>query len=339
MSVIEPILVRYPFLPSAREVLNDFPLDDEIVRMFHGPITSQALYRLTSAIKHFNANEDMQRVRGFRYEPYDVRTKDFGHNPDAIEFFSYFAAVYASKNEAFLTNALARTEATRAKSFFVNEELMNMVAVLREMVQLDLRISEDRQLTTTTLMNYLQVSTKYYLSKEDRWKLVNLPLKDGILYFSENMIKDLFASVVQGFMLSGMRSLRRSPVPDAVKPLVEEMKPFVPSRPISQQGHYQYVERLLQHKITDGRHRVIWLILAPYFVTVKGMDEGSAIEAVLSYIGDTKYRQFVAYNVKRAIRNGLLPPSEESLRTKHPDLFQILPKEAVRSEIIKRKQK
>ena len=60
---------------------------------------------------------------------------------------------------------------------------------------------------------------------------------------------------------------------------------------------------------------------------------------MLAYIGETKYRQFVTYNVRRAVRNGLLPPSEQSLRSKHPDILQLLPKEVIRDEIVKRKQR
>jgi Primase X len=340
MQAIDEMVVKYPFLPSAREKLNAYPLDDETVKMLHDPIMSQAFHRLDSAIKRLRLGENMQSVRDFRYESYRTRTKDTGPNSDVIDFYSYFTAVFGAKDEPYLMNALARTEATRAKSFFVTENPANVVSILREMINLELTLLPDEVTVTIPVMNYLQVSTRYDLNKKgDRFKLVNLPLDSGIVYCSINTMKDLFAAVVQGFMLSGMRSLRRSPIPDFIRPLVDELRPQIPVRPASSRGQYQYVERLLQRKITDGRHRVIWLILAPYFVTVKGMDEGSAIEAVLSYIGDTKYRQFISYNVKRAVRNGLLPPTEASLRSKHPDIVQVLPKDVIQYEAIKRKQK
>ncbi len=340
MEVIDSLLVNYPFLPSARETLNDYPLDGDTVRMLHDAIMNQAQYRIDSAIKHAKNHSEMQRVRDFRYEPYNVRTKDYGPNPEVVEFYSYFAAVFAAKDESFLVNALARTEATRAKTLFVNERPEVMIAVLRQMVQLGLTLSKDGLEVTVPVVNYLRVSTRYGLtSKEDKWKLVNLPLEGGTVHLSMNTVRDLFASVVQGFMLAGMRSLRKSPVPESVRGLAEELRQKTPARPRSQGGQYQYIERLLQSKITDGRHRVIWLILVPYFVTVKGMDEGSATEAVLAYVGDTSYRRFVTYNVKRAVRNGLFPPSESSLRTKHPDVFNLLPKEIFQYETVKARQK
>jgi hypothetical protein len=150
--------------------------------------------------------------------------------------------------------------------------------------------------------------------------------KRSRMSFTVNDVRDLFAALVQGLMISGMRSLRSAPVPEFVHSLVEEFRPLIPRPPPRQQNQFDYIRRLLEHPITDGRHRVIWLILAPYFTTVRGMDEASATDAVLSYIGDAKYKQFIRYNVRRALRSGLYPVSEQSVRTKHPDIMAVLPK-------------
>jgi len=46
----------------------------------------------------------------------------------------------------------------------------------------------------------------------------------------------------------------------------------------------------------------------------------------MTYIGDAKYKQFVRYNVRRSMKSGLFPLSEQSIRQKHPDIAAILPK-------------
>ncbi|MGH9920814.1 MAG: hypothetical protein ACRD6W_18340, partial [Nitrososphaerales archaeon] len=253
---------------------------------------------------------------------------------DAIEFYSYFVAVLASKNEPFLTQALARTEAARAHALFVKEKPpQQMISLFNEAVGLQFQIGfetlrggEVRTVITCPFENYLEVATEYELTREPKWQLVNMSLKGGFVYFSVNNIKDLFAALVQGLMISGMRSLRSAPVPDFVQSLVDEFRPLIPRPPPRQQNQFDYIKRLLEHPITDGRHRVIWLILAPYFTTVRGMDEASATEAVLGYIGDARYKQFIRYNVRRAMRSGLFPLSEQSIRTKHPDVMAVLPK-------------
>lgn len=43
-------------------------------------------------------------------------------------------------------------------------------------------------------------------------------------------------------------------------------------------------------------------------------------------------RRFVEYNVRRARRNGLLPPTFSTLKTEHPDIYWLLPKEVVAAE-------
>jgi hypothetical protein len=326
---VDPRLVKYPFLRSARDFLLSYPLD-EIVKSVYRPILDQARYRLTLAVK--NPRFDVQNVRLLGYESYERRTRDTRNPEDVIEFYSYFVAVLASKNEPFLTLALARTEAARAKTFFVKEPPHQMIALLKEAAGLELKVEAGAErgggpaVITCPFERYLAVTTEYELTKEPRWQLVNTRLSGGLVYFSVNDVRDLFAALVQGLMISGMRSLRSAPVPEFVQSLVDEFRPLIPRPPPRQQSQFDYIQRLIQHPITDGRHRVIWLILAPYFTTVKGMDEASATEAVLSYIGDSRYKQFIRYNVRRAMKSGLFPLSEQSIRRKHPDIMAVLPK-------------
>ena len=305
---VDTKLVKYPFLRSARDFLLSYPLD-EVVKSVYRPILDQARYRLTLAVK--NPNFDVQNVRLLGYQSYERWSKDTNSPEDVIEFYSYFVAVLASKNEPFLTLALARTEAARAKTFFIKEPPEQMIALLKEAAGLELKVEpgaerggEGPPVITSPFEKYLAVTTEYELTREPRWQLVNMRLSGGLVYFTVNDVRDLFAALVQGLMISGMRSLRSAPVPEFVQSLVEEFRPLIPRPP----------------------HRSIWMILAPYFTTVRGMDEASATDALLSYIGDARYKQFIRYNVRRALKNGLFPLSEQSIRTKHPDIMAVLPK-------------
>jgi hypothetical protein len=328
---VDPKLVKYPFLRSARDFLLSHPLD-EVVKSVYRPILDQARYRLTLAKD--NPSFDIQNVRKLGYQSYERRYKNSSEPEDIIEFYSYFVAVLASKNEPFLTQALARTEAARAHAFFVKEKSpQQMIALFNEAVGLQFQVGfetfrggEVRTVITCPFENYLEVATDYELTREPKWHLVNMRLKGGFIYFSVNNIKDLFAALVRGLMISGMRSLRSAPVPEFVQSLVDEFRPLIPRPPPRQQTQFDYIKRLLERPIADGRHRVIWLILAPYFTTVRGMDEASAADAVLAYIGDARYKQFIRYNVRRAMRSGLFPLSEQSIRQKHPDIMAVLPK-------------
>jgi hypothetical protein len=327
---VDPKLVKYPFLRSARDFLLTYPLD-EVVKSVYRPILDQARYRITLAKD--NPSIDIQNVRKLSYQSYDRRHRGTSDPDDVIEFYSYFVAVLASKNEAFLTMALAKTEAARAHALFVKEPLQQMIALFNEAAGLKLSVGVESGrggdvsiLITCPVENYLEVATDYELTREPRWHLVNMRLSDGLVYFTVNGVRDLFAALVQGLMISGMRSLRSAPVPEFVRSLVDEFRPLLPRSPPRQQNQFDYIQRLLERPITDGRHRVIWMILAPYFTTLRGMDETSATDAVLAYIGDARYKQFIRYNVRRALKSGLFPLSEQSIRTKHPDIMAVLPK-------------
>ena len=104
---------------------------------------------------------------------------------------------------------------------------------------------------------------------------------------------------------------------------------------------YLYVEDLLAHPVSDGRHRLTWLVLAPYLVNVKKLDDEQAIEKIRAFVaaaGETSaMRRFVEYNVRRARRNGLLPPRFSTLKTEHPDIYWLLPKEVKDAETAKAK--
>lgn len=331
---IEEKIVKYPFLKASRDFLSTYPLNDDVFQAVREPILSQARYRISLALR--NPDIDIQNVRVFDYLTYRRRTNDLTAREELVEFYSFFVAMLAAKNEPFLRAALSKTESFRAKKFFLKETPEEMVSILGEAVGIQLTRVRD-QTFVCPVMQYLPVATNYEMTRDPRWSLVNMRVNSGLVYFSLNDIQDFFASLVEGLMLSGMRALKTASVQPFIHSLVEEFRTQIPRPPVARQRQYDYIQRLLAHPITDGRHRVIWLILAPYFTTIKGLDESAATDAVLSYIGDTKYRQFVRSNVRRAIRSGLFPPTEDSLRKKHPDVFGLMPKEVFESKATIRK--
>ena len=74
-----------------------------------------------------------------------------------------------------------------------------------------------------------------------------------------------------------------------------------------------------------------------------GLERGPAApkdeptRAFVAAAGETSaMRRFVEYNVRRARRNGLLPPTFATLKAEHPDVYWLLPKEVTAAEAEKR---
>jgi hypothetical protein len=161
-----------------------------------------------------------------------------------------------------------------------------------------------------------------------------------VVALSDNMLNDLFGDSALAAIAEGVRNLRRGQFPRQLLGVKVDVMQYVPSpKPKTNKG-YLYVEDLLAHPVSDGRHRLVWLVLAPYLVNVKKLDDETAIEKIRAFVaaaGETSaMRRFVEYNVRRARRNGLLPPTFSTLKTEHPDIYWLLPKEVVAGESAKK---
>ena len=112
------------------------------------------------------------------------------------------------------------------------------------------------------------------------------------------------------------------------------MNRFLPPPKVRSTRSYLYIEELLKNPVSDGRHRLTWLILAPYAVNVLQLSEQEAsqkIHAFVSARGETQeMKRFIEYNVRRAKRNGLKPPTLAKLKAEHPDVYALLPKEVLK---------
>ncbi len=83
-----------------------------------------------------------------------------------------------------------------------------------------------------------------------------------------------------------------------------------------------WIDRLLGTPIADVRHRTVNLILAPYFVNIKGLDVDSATKAISEYIERCKQLEpntrvnesYIRYQCEYAKRRGLKPLSLDRAR-------------------------
>lgn len=316
MAWIDEGLVKYPFLRRAREVLAELPPDDGSLP--RSEITEQARYRMERAIR--NADMDIQSLSKW---PQYRKSSD-----DRVEFYSFFVAVRASAKDSFLTTCLAKSEAQRSKTYFIKERREDMLPVFQEATGLSLTL-EPNGLFDCPVETYLAFGSDHDLFKIPMWSLSRLPLRHGVIHFSQNQVRDLFASTVNSLMTSGMKALRLQPIGADILLLVRQIEPLIPRKEPTRRANYDYVEAVLKHKVSDGRHRLSWLVLAPYLVNIKGMEEGAAVETIMEYLGDNKYKQYVRSEVRRAARQGIMPPSLSTLKSRHSDLYAILNREAL----------
>ncbi len=324
MSYGGPLLsdleLRYPFAPRSRKFFESIPVEEGLASR---EVIGQTESRLLNSLG---------RVR---YE---------AHMSELVEFSSFFAAALVASQDSVLASKFSKKEAERAKEFFVEEEPRTKVVTTAECFGVAVRLEDagdGRAYYSLPFEAYLSLASKYELARNPKWKLARHDLERGIMRMSDNMLNDLFGDCALAAIAEGVRNLRKAPFPKQLLGVNSEVIQYVPSpRPRTNKG-YLYVEDLLAHPVSDGRHRLTWLVLAPYLVNVKKLDDEQAIEKIRAFVaaaGETSaMRRFIEYNVRRARRNGLLPPTFSTLKTEHPDIYWLLPKEVLTAETAKGK--
>ena len=318
---VSDLELKYPFAPRSRLIFESMPLDEGLANK---EVVGQAESRLLSALGRA------------QYE---------SHFSGLVEFTSFFAAALVASQDPVLASRFSKKEAERAKAFYVTEPSKEKMLIIFECF--GARFSEQDEGVghldyMTPFEDYLSLLSKYELGRIQKWKLTRQGLKQGIVQMNDNQLNDLFGDCAQKAIAEGVKNLRRSTFPRQLIGTKASVLRYVPAqRPRTKRG-YEYVEEVLTRPVSDGRHRLVWLVLAPYLVNVKKVDDDEAIETIRAFVsvaGETRdLKRFVEYNVRRARRNGLLPPTLTTLKTEHPDLYWLLPKEVHLSESVPREK-
>jgi non-catalytic primase subunit PriX-like protein len=314
-ATLSDLELRYPFAPRSREFFESIPMDE---RLASAEVVKQTEERLMSALGRK------------RYEP---------HLSELIEFSSFFAAALVASQDGFMVSKYAASEGGRAKRFFVSEAPRSKAATMEGCFGITAEVLADAGRESRYSMDFqdfLSLVAKYELAKQPKWKLARQALQEGKVFMTDNLLNDFFGDCAQQAVAAGARNLRRAVFPKQLAEVRNAVMRYVPAPRTPQRKGYSYVDGLLEHPVSDGRHRLVWMVLAPYLVNVKKLEEAEAIEKIRAFVsvaGETAdMRRFVEYNVKRARRNGLLPPTLSTLKSEHPDLYALIPRDALPAE-------
>jgi len=102
---------------------------------------------------------------------------------------------------------------------------------------------------------------------------------------------------------------------------------------------YSWIPRILEHPLEDGRRRITWLILGPYFKFVEGVRGGPELDRVVdrtmgwleeSYKLRKPSQRLTRSEVEYLIRKAKVKPlSLKTLQKKHQDVYRQLLKAGV----------
>ncbi|MEM0117069.1 MAG: DNA primase noncatalytic subunit PriX [Conexivisphaerales archaeon] len=317
-------LARYPFMSDAERYLRSvgFTLEEAIT----DSVLKRSHERIELAIRRKEVNLDL--------------------SDSDVEIISFYIAmlVVRAVSSGWLTNVFARAEGERSRRAFMEESSYAICRIVNQLLGLNLRhvdripfvLNEIERLKiefSASIFEYLKVNSELGQIDNPKLSLINNYLHNGIVYLTRDTVTDLVKDQFS-FLIKKRISKIQVPVklPESLASMVDEFRRRVPKpRNIPSQKKYGYVEEILRSDVQDGRHRILWLILPPYLVNVKHLPDEEAAEVIRSYIERIGWREpradrLIRYNIKRARRIGLMPPTLDRLRQTHPDLYNIIMK-------------
>lgn len=247
-----------------------------------------------------------------------------------VEISSFFLAAWVSAQDDGLMKRFAGREGERAKSAFASELPSDRAELMAKCY--DVRTVLKDGSYEIPFEDFLMATSKYGIAaKLPMWKLSYQDLEAGKVFMDQNRLAEFFGELSKSRIIQGVKGLRKAKFSEKLRPVLDAALQYIPPpRPRKGKG-YLWIERLLEMKVTDGRHRLLWIVLAPYLINVKNDSDDKAEDALRDWAkksgaGDDIGRT-IKYDIRRSRRTGLMPPTIANLKTKHRDIYDILPVE------------
>ncbi len=223
--------------------------------------------------------------------------------------------ISALKNYYFL-DLYVDAETKRSIEAMQNEEDNNLIYLAKQLnLNVDLKRINEETLFYLSFIDLLKNNT------ENRLNLVNLKLNKGYVYLNRPdfllFFNDPIKKAIKKNLPINSKNISKQAFEYAKQIKNIEMKIKQYESKTSEQ--YLWVEKLINVPIPDVRHRIVNLILAPYFVNIRNFDEQKAFEIISQYIekckqleGNTKINDtYIKYQCKYAKNKKLKPLSFE----------------------------
>ncbi|MGC8710248.1 MAG: DNA primase noncatalytic subunit PriX [Candidatus Micrarchaeia archaeon] len=207
-------------------------------------------------------------------------------------------------------NMFVEAEAKRASEALGNEK-ENIIIKLASELGLDLRFNGQ-------YFNMPFASYADNAPKNAEYSLIHQRLRDGTVYLEKYKTIAVIENASKALIRKGL-PIEKKELPKEVIDAAKLVKiPIENGRTeIGGSNRYFWIERLLAHPLPDFRHRVVNLILAPYFSNIRNLSEEEAVKVISNYIDrckelnpDTKVSEpYIRYQVKYAKEKGMKPLS------------------------------
>ncbi len=191
-----------------------------------------------------------------------------------------YARLMASALPMHALSAYAVAEARRSCSAMSSDSAANISRLLAE---LGISSAHSNGDFTMDIVTFLMNST----GQED-YALVNQRVSSGSVRMGRQELAGMAIRTVTERIMKGL-PIPRKEIPKLVLDYAKEIRlPKEEARMANSTRSIGWIERLLLNPIPDIRQRVVGLVLAPYLVTVRGLDVEDASKVISGYIEKCK---------------------------------------------------
>jgi len=168
-----------------------------------------------------------------------------------------------------------------------------------------------------------------YKNGRRTWVWIIEPSVNGWLNFKWGTLEPLDPS---GLLVAKIKVAIPSLQRHYVEPL-EATMPGCQVVPTGRHRRYDWVERVIERGLPDGRKRFILHVLSAYLANIKGLHEEEALRVIQEFLDNSCrnynncgkiYESFIRGGLRRVKSKMLKPVSLNKLREKDPELYSLI---------------
>ncbi len=273
---------KYPFSEEAKEIISSEKIDANNIKYLNfGKI------RVEEAL---NNNKI-----AYQKTEYESAKKDF-----IIAYVFARIIVSALKNK-FLLNKYVDAEAKRCIEAIESGDSEEIMKLSKEIgINIKIENNKDQELFAVKFTDFLN-------DKENTLNLANLKLHSGLISLEKYNFLKFFEKLIKNAIKKNL-PIKYNDIPITAFEIAKQIKVNNQENKTSRvtPEKYVWIEKLIKIPIPDVRHRIVNLIFAPYFITIKKFSEEKAFEIISEYIekckeleGNTKINdRYIKYQCK-----------------------------------------
>ncbi len=281
---------KYPFSKEAKTITNEWQAQNK-------PDSMQ--------FAEFGKHRVEEVFKNSKIEYKDIRYGKL----DYIIGYAYARMLVSAIGNELAIRKYVTAEAMRSRDAVENSSTKELERLAKE---LNLNIVLDGNAFLIRFNQFLK-----YAPRKPEFSLSNFGLSNGFVHLGKNALSLVLEKIIERKIKNGL-PIKTSDIPKGMLIYAKDIKvPKVEVRLGRGGKPSEWIERLLNTPIPDVRHRTVNLILAPYLVNVRGLDEEAAAQVILKYIErckeldpNTKINEtYIRYQCKYAKKKGLKPMS------------------------------